>query len=51
MFRRHSTRENASSRVTHFILRAYTGTGFSHSQHRNKIGRGFGKMQVNGPEG
>ena len=23
----------------------------SHSKHRKKIGRGFGKMQVNGPEG
>ena len=33
----------ASSRVTCFILRAYTGTGLSHSQHRKKIGRGFGK--------
>ena len=38
----HSTREPASSRVTHFILQAYTGTGVSHSQHRKKIGRGFG---------
>ena len=26
MFRGHSTREPASSRVTYFILRAYTGT-------------------------
>ena len=51
IFRGQSTREPASSRVSYFILRAYTGTGFSHSQHRNKIGRGFGKMQVNGPEG
>ena len=35
-----------------FNLRGYTGTGVSHSQHRKKKkGRGFGKMQVNGPEG
>ena len=33
-FCRHSTRESASSKVTYFILRAYTGTGVSHSQHR-----------------
>ena len=33
IFRGHSTREPASSRVTYFILRAYTGTGVSHSQH------------------
>ena len=30
----HSTLEPASSRVTYFILRAYTGTGVSHSQRR-----------------
>ena len=29
----------ASSRVTYFILRAYTGTGVSHSQHRKKSGQ------------
>ena len=46
----HSTWETASSRVTYFILRAYTGTGVSHSRHRKKWDR-FGKMQVNGPEG
>ena len=39
----HSTRESASNRVTYLILRAYTGTGVSHSQHRKKIGRGIGK--------
>ena len=33
----------ASSRVTYFILRVYTGTGVSHSQCRKKIRRGFGK--------
>ena len=33
---RYSTREPASSRVTYFTLRAYTGTGVSHSQHRKK---------------
>ena len=43
MFRELSTREPASSRVTYFILRAYTGTGVSHSQRRKKIERGFGK--------
>ena len=42
-FRRHSTGEPASSRVTYFILRAYTETGVSHSQHRQKLGRSFGK--------
>ena len=31
IFREHSTREPASSTVTYFILRAYTGTGVSHS--------------------
>ena len=43
IFRGHSTRELASSRMTYFILRAYTGTGVSHSQRRKKIARGFGK--------
>ena len=43
IFRGHLRREPASSRVTYFILRAYTGTGVSHSQRRKKIGRGFGK--------
>ena len=38
IFRGHSTREPASSRVTNFILRAYIGTGISHSQHRKKSG-------------
>ena len=51
IFRRHSTRETASSRVTYFILRAYTGTGVSHSQHRKKSAKILEKMQVNGPEG
>ena len=40
---RASTREPASSRVAYFILQVYTGTGVSHSQHRKKIGGGFGK--------
>ena len=39
------------SRVTYFILQAHTGTGVSHSQHWKKLGRGFGKMQVNRPGG
>ena len=34
-----------------FILQAYTGTGVSHSQHRQKPGEVLEKMQVNGPEG
>ena len=33
IFREHSTREPASSRVTYFILRAYTKTGVSHSNN------------------
>ena len=36
IFRRHSTREPAFGRVTYFILRAYTVTGVSHSEHRKK---------------
>ena len=40
IFRGHSTREPAFNRVTYFILRAYTGTGVSHSQHR-KTWEGF----------
>ena len=36
IFCRHSTREPASSRVTYFILRVYTGTSVSHSQHMKK---------------
>ena len=43
-YSRHSTRELSSSRVTSFTLRAYTGTGVSHSQYRKKIRRGFGKI-------
>ena len=38
IIRGYSTRERASNRVTCFILRAYTGTGVSHSQHRKKLG-------------
>ena len=51
IFRGLSTREPASSRVTYFILRAYTGSDVSHSQHRKKLGEVLEKMQVNGPEG
>ena len=36
IFRGHSTREAASSRVTYFILRAYTA-------NTGEIGRGLGK--------
>ena len=48
IFRGYSTREPASSRVTCFILQAYTETGVSHSQHRKKSGEVLEKMQVNG---
>ena len=51
IFRGHSTQEPASNRVTNFILRAYTGSGVSHSQHRKKMGEVLEKMQMNGPEG
>ena len=51
IFRSHSTQEPASSRVTYFILQAYTGTGVSHSQHRKNLGEVLKKMQENGPEG
>ncbi|WP_419602539.1 hypothetical protein, partial [Thiolapillus sp.] len=51
IFRGHSTREPASSRLTYFILRAYTGTSVSQSQHRKKSGEVLEKMQVNGLEG
>ena len=51
IFRGHSAREPASNRVTYFILRAYTGSGVSHSQHRKKMEEVLEKMQVNGPEG
>ena len=40
IFRGHSTRELASSRVTYFILQANTG---------KKLGKVLEKMQVNGP--
>ena len=44
-------REPASSRLTYFILLAYTGTGVSQSQHRKKkSGEVLEKMQLNGPE-
>ena len=36
IFRGHSTREPTSSKVTYFILLAYTGTGISHSQRKTK---------------
>ena len=39
------------SRVTYSILRAHTGTGVSHSQHRKNSGEVLEKMQVNGPDG
>ena len=51
IFRGHSAREPASSRVTYSFLRAYTGTSVSHSQHTKKSREVLEKMQVNGPEG
>ena len=39
------------SRVTYLILRLYTRTGVSHSQHKKKSRQALEKMQVNGPEG
>ena len=50
IFREHSTREPASSKVTYFILRAYTGTSISRSQHRKNLEEVLEKMKVNGPE-
>ena len=46
IFRRHSSWEPASSRVTYFILQANTGTGVSHSQHtinRERFGKNAGE--------
>ena len=43
IFREHSTREPASSRVTYFILRACTRAGVSHSQCRKKSGEVWGE--------
>ena len=45
IFRGLSIREPASSRVTYFILRAYTETGVSHSQHRKKSGEVWKKCR------
>ena len=50
IFRGHSTREPASSRVSYSILMAYSGTGASHSQRREKSVEILAKMQVNGLE-
>ena len=44
-FRGHSTREPASSRVTYFILGAYTGTGVSHSQQETLLERFWKKFR------
>ena len=46
----HSTWEPASSRLTYFVLRAYTETSVNQSQHRKKSGEVLEKMQVNGLE-
>ena len=46
IFRGHSTLEPASSRLTYFILRAYTGTSVSQSQQRKKSGEVLEKNAV-----
>ena len=51
IFRGHSTREPASSRVTYFILLAYTGTMCQPQPTQEKLGNILEKMQVNGPDG
>ena len=51
IFRRHSSREPASGRVTYFTVRAYTGTMFQRQPTQEKSGEVLEKMQVNGPEG
>ena len=45
IFRGHTTREPASNRVTYFILRAYTGTSGSHSQHSKISGEVWKKCR------
>ena len=45
IFREHLTRKLASSRVTYFILRAYTGTSIRHSQHRKNSGEVWQKCR------
>ena len=45
IFRRHLAQEPPSSKVTYFILRAYTGTGVSHSQHGKKLGEVWKKCR------
>ena len=42
IFHGHSTQEPASSRVTYFIMQAYTGTVLA-TANTGEIGRGFGK--------
>ena len=51
-------REPSSSRVTYYILQAYTGTGVSHSQHRGisakvsekNAGEWTGRVEINKEE-
>ena len=43
VFRGHSTREPASSRLTYFTLRAYTGTSVSHTANTGKNQERFWK--------
>ena len=45
IFRGHSVREPASSRVIYFILRAYTGTSVNHSQRRKNRERFWKKCR------
>ena len=51
IFREHSTRELASSRVTYFILRAYAGRVLATANTGKTQEKIWEKMQVNGPEG
>ena len=46
LFRGHTTQKPESSRVTYFILLAYTGTGVSHSQHRKNSGEVWGEKKA-----
>ena len=43
-------REPASSKVTYFVLRAYTGIMCQPEPTQEKSGEVLEKMQVNGPE-
>ena len=50
IFRGHSTQEPASSKVTYFILRAYTEPVLAAANTGKTWERFWEKMQVDGPE-